>query len=99
MRSFLKFLFHLLFRTFSDRAVTHSLAQSPENIEMFLSSLGNQLKSRLDVEYEVMRDMKRKNNPSGTQLSVWDVPFLSSLAKHNWFSLDLETVSQYFSLG
>jgi len=87
------------YRTFSDRAVTHSLAQSPENIEMFLSSLGDLLKSRLDVEYEVMKDMKRKNNPSGTQLSVWDVPFLSSLAKHNWFSLDLETVSQYFSLG
>ena len=32
-------------------------------------------------------------------LLAWDVPFLSSTAKHTWFSLDLENVSQYFSLG
>ena len=26
-------------------------------------------------------------------------PYLSSIAKHNWFSMDLEAVSEYFSLG
>jgi len=87
------------YNSFSERAVTYSLAQSPHNIQSFLESLSTKLPSRLDVEYKVMSHMKRTANPMGTDLSAWDVPFLSSTAKHTWFSLDLENVSQYFSLG
>ena len=87
------------YSTFSERAVTHSLAQSPENINMFLANLAGQLPSRLELEYKVMRDMKTQTSPMGSSLSVWDVPFLSSVAKHTWFSLDLENIAQYFSLG
>ena len=87
------------YSSFSERAVTHSLAQSPHNINSFLHSLAAKLPSRLDLEYKVMRQMKNSSATSGRDLSAWDVPFLTSLAKHTWFSLDLENVSQYFSLG
>ena len=47
-----------------------------------------------------MNEMKgRSPAASYSPLAIWDVPYLSSLAKHTWFSLDLEHVAQYFSLG
>lgn len=86
--------------TFSERVVTHSLAQSPDNISTFLARLAAQLPDRLQLEHKVMREMKTRSSASpDSPLAVWDVPYLSSLAKHTWFSLDLENVAQYFSLG
>ena len=88
------------YETFSERAVTHSLAQSPDNISTFLARLAAQLPDRLQLEHKVMKEMKARSSTSpDSPLAVWDVPYLSSLAKHTWFSLDLENVAQYFSLG
>ena len=41
------------YETFSERAVTHSLAQSPSNIASFLARLAHQLPDRLQLEYKV----------------------------------------------
>jgi len=88
------------YETFSERVVTNSLAQSPDNISTFLSRLAAQLPERLQLEHKVMKKMKARSSASpDSPLAVWDVPYLSSLAKHTWFSLDLENVAQYFSLG
>ena len=107
------------YQTFGHRAVSSSLAQSPENINMFLSSLAVQMEPRLKTEYQEMTRMKEKSCTSGRPLAVWDLvlnltylfhvhfstycyhfqPYLSSIAKHNWFSMDLEAVSEFFSLG
>ena len=104
------------YETFAHRAVSSSLAQTPENINMFLSSLAAQMEPRLKAEYLTMTEMKEKSCTSGRPLAVWDLvnlsfwlffftncfdfqSYLSSIAKHNWFSMDLETVSEYFSLG
>lgn len=88
------------YETFSQRVVTNSLAQSPDNISTFLSRLAAQLPERLQLEHKVMKQMKARSSASpDSPLAVWDVPYLSSLAKHTWFSLDLENVAQYFSLG
>ena len=46
-----------------------------------------------------MLRMKRKTNPSCQPLAVWDIPYFNSQAKANWFKLDIEKVSEYFSLG
>lgn len=41
--------------------------------------------------------MKRKT--SLQPLAVWDIPYYSAQARANWFKLDIEKVSEYFSLG
>ena len=46
-----------------------------------------------------MLNMKRKLNPMCQPLAVWDVPYYSHQARANWFKLDIEKVSEYFSLG
>ena len=87
------------YETFSHRAVSNSLGQTPENINMFLASLASQMEPQLRAEYLTMTKMKQRTCTSGRGLAVWDIPYLSSIAKHHWFSLDLEAVSEYFSLG
>ena len=46
-----------------------------------------------------MLNMKKRLNPLCQPLAVWDVPYYSHQAKSNWFKLDIEKVSEYFSLG
>ena len=87
------------YQTFSHRAVSNSLGQTPENINMFLTSLAEQMEPLLRGEYSTMSKMKERSCTSGRPLAVWDLPYFSSMAKHHWFSLDLEAVSEYFSLG
>merc|ERR1719228_2471552 len=87
------------YETFGHRAVANSLGQSPENIGQFLSSLASQLPDRVSKDHQAMSDMKRRTNPLCSPLAMWDVPYLSGQARGTWFSLDLETVCEYFSLG
>ena len=61
------------YQTFGHRAVSSSLAQSPENINMFLSSLAVQMEPRLKAEYLTMTSMKEKSCTSGRPLAVWDL--------------------------
>ena len=46
-----------------------------------------------------MLHMKKRLNPLCQPLAVWDVPYYSHQARANWFKLDIEKVSEYFSLG
>ena len=87
------------YTSWSERAVSHSLAQSPDNIHTFNNLLAAQLPPRLSREYEVMSEMKARLPGSGSQLAPWDVPYISAMAKHTWFKIDLEKVADYFSLG
>jgi len=87
------------YETFGHRAVANSLGQSPENIGQFLSSLASQLPDRVSKDHQAMSDMKRRTNPLCSPLAMWDVPYFSGQARGTWFSLDLETVCEYFSLG
>ena len=74
------------YQTFGHRAVSSSLAQSPENINMFLSSLAAQIKPRLKAEYQEMSRMKERSCTSGRPLAVWDLvlnlTFLGFISLH-----------------
>jgi len=87
------------YQTFGHRAVANSLGQSPENIGQFLSSLASQIPDRVAKDHMAMSNMKRRTNPMCSPLAMWDVPYFSGQARGTWFSLDLESVCEYFSLG
>ena len=55
------------YETFGHRAVSSSLAQTPENINMFLTSLAEQMEPRLRGEYSTMSKMKERSCSSGRQ--------------------------------
>ena len=61
------------YETFAHRAVSNSLAQTPEKISQFLSSLATQMEPRLKAEYLTMTRMKEKSCTSGRPLAVWDL--------------------------
>ena len=61
------------YETFAHRAVSNSLAQTPENISQFLTSLAAQIEPRLKAEYLTMTRMKAKSCTSGRPLAVWDL--------------------------
>ena len=61
------------YETFAHRAVSSSLAQTPENISQFLTSLAAQMEPRLEAEYLTMTRMKEKSCTSGRPLAVWDL--------------------------
>jgi len=87
------------YKTFSHRALSYSLVESPENLAIFHQVLGKGLPSRVKQDHEAMLNMKKRLNPLCQPLAVWDVPYYSHQAKSNWFKLDIEKVSEYFSLG
>jgi intermediate peptidase len=87
------------FPTFAHRALSHSLAETPENIAGFMGLLGRELPARAARDHEALLHMKRRSNPLCQPLALWDVPYYSSLARANCFQLDTERIAEYFSLG
>ena len=87
------------YSTFGHRALANSLAQSPENIEVFLARLAEQLPERVAEDHGQMLALKRRINPLAKSLAMWDVPYFSAQARANTFHLDLEKICEYFSLG
>jgi len=87
------------YETFSHRAQVHSLAETPENIAQFHAHLSQGLVDRVAQDHKALLEMKRKVNPGCKPLAVWDIPYFSAQARANWFKLDLEKISEYFSLG
>jgi len=87
------------YKTFAHRALSYSLAETPESLQQFHEVLGRGLPERVAQDHAAMLRMKRKTNPSCQPLAVWDIPYFNSQAKANWFKLDIEKVSEYFSLG
>ena len=87
------------YKTFGHRALTNSLAQTPENTELFLKGLADQLSLRVAGDHEHMQQMKKRINPMAGPLAMWDVPYFSAQARATMFQLDLEKICEYFSLG
>jgi intermediate peptidase len=85
--------------TFSHRALSYSLAETPERVGRFLALLARELPARAARDHEAMLSMKQRSNPLCQPLALWDIPFFSSVARANWFKLDTERIAEYFSLG
>lgn len=87
------------YQTFRHRAVTNSLAETPQSIDEFLATVARKLPTRVRGDHDAMMTMKQRANPLATPLSMWDVGYFSQQARVSWFNLDVEKISEYFSLG
>ncbi|TRY74904.1 hypothetical protein TCAL_00516 [Tigriopus californicus] len=85
--------------TFAHRAMSESLGAHPENVATFLTHLSQGLRPRLDKDFGVLLAMKQAQNPMAKTLQVWDAPYYSVMAKRQWFDIDAQKISEYFSLG
>ena len=87
------------YQTFAHRALSYSLAETPERLGQFLELLARELPARAARDHEAMLHMKRRSSPLCQPLALWDVPYFSAMARANWFQLDTERIAEYFSLG
>ena len=87
------------YHTFRHRAVTNSLAETPENIDSFLWTVARKLPGRVANDHDAMTAMNKQANPLAHPLAMWDVGYFSQQARASWFNLDVEKISEYFSLG
>lgn len=64
------------FKTYSHRANTLTIMETPENVNEFLDLLSNKIKSKANNDLSLLRDFKAStisNNP----LMQWDIPYLT----------------------
>lgn len=86
------------FSSYPHRALKGSLAETPEMVLGFLDSLSAELKPRAARDYNTMRDLKKKTNYNNKELSVWDTPYFTGLARRQMTG-HADDLTPYFSLG
>ena len=52
-----------MFSDFLIRAMVESLAETPEKVTIFLNKLSQELRPRVDRDYDAMLTLKKKKNP------------------------------------
>nr|CAG4640697.1 EOG090X02LQ [Eulimnadia texana] len=87
------------FDSFAHRTLRGTMAETPELVKNFLDKLNSELKSPAARDYNTMRDMKKKTSYSSRDLALWDIPYMTSLAKREVYKEAGENISAYFSLG
>uniref|UniRef100_A0A0A9WMI4 Mitochondrial intermediate peptidase n=2 Tax=Lygus hesperus TaxID=30085 RepID=A0A0A9WMI4_LYGHE len=87
------------FPTYAHRALKASLAEHPNNTIDFLEELNELLKPRVQSDFNVMLEIKKKENPLATGLAPWDIPYICSKAKKELYHSESSNFPPYFSLG
>ncbi|XP_022649309.1 mitochondrial intermediate peptidase-like isoform X3 [Varroa destructor] len=87
------------FDTYAHRVLKGSIAETPENVETFLSYLSAELGPRAERDYQEMMGMKKTRSRHVKRLEPWDVPYFTSQAKLNKFVLDPREYMAYLSLA
>ncbi|XP_011311357.1 mitochondrial intermediate peptidase [Fopius arisanus] len=86
------------FSTYAHRAIKGSTVETPEVVCNFLGIMSEELRDRAQEDFDVMREMKRKES-SGQDLMPWDTTYFSTKAKKGWFNICSSEFTPYFSLG
>lgn len=89
------------FPTYAHRALKSSTAESPEMVQEFLQLLTEQLRSRAEVDFRLMTQMKQSEigNSSSTPLAAWDTPYYTGKLKRQCLQVSASEFTPYFSLG
>ncbi|CAJ1065767.1 mitochondrial intermediate peptidase-like [Xyrichtys novacula] len=86
------------YETYGHRALKGTMAKTPETVMNFLQLLTDKLSDRTAKDFEMMRNMKKKVNPRGSDLMPWDHPFLSGVLRAERYNIEPSLYSPYFSL-
>lgn len=87
------------FSSYAHRAVSGSLAGSPDLIVNFLELLAAEVQPRAQEDFKEMENMKKSLHQNKRPLAPWDVPYYTGQARQNKFIVNTTDLSQYFSLG
>lgn len=87
------------FSSYASRAVSGSLAGSPDLVVNFLELLASEVQPRAQEDFMEMENMKKSLHQNKRPLAPWDVPYYTGQARQNKFVVNKTDLSQYFSLG
>ena len=87
--------------SYSHRALTGTMAKTPENVMDFLKLAANMLGSPAETEMQILTSFKKDmtKDPNLKHINPWDVHFYSGLAKYQSVKVNRSTISAYFPLG
>lgn len=87
--------------SYSHRALTGTMAKTPENVMDFLKQAANMLHSPAETEMQLLISLKKDTmkDPDLNHIMPWDLHFYSGLAKYQSAKLNSSTISAYFPLG
>ena len=87
------------FATWADYRIDGRMAGNKENVLTFLSALKEPLKEKTKVEMAELLTVKKRIDPSATSLDPWDISWLEEKVRVEKYTLDDETIRQYFPLN
>ncbi|WQF78685.1 Putative peptidase M3A/M3B catalytic domain, neurolysin/Thimet oligopeptidase, domain 2 [Colletotrichum destructivum] len=85
-------------------SVEDKMAESPRRVDAFLSSLRSKLAKAGEAERETLLRLKQRDVEArgetfdGRHFFIWDVPYYRNLLSREQYSVDHETISEYFPL-
>ena len=87
--------------SYSHRALTGTMAKTPENVTDFLKLAANMLHSPAETEMKILTTLKKDKtkDPNLKHIKPWDVHYYSGLAKYQSVKLNSSILSAYFPLG
>ncbi|RWS14774.1 1-phosphatidylinositol 4:5-bisphosphate phosphodiesterase gamma-1-like protein [Dinothrombium tinctorium] len=87
------------FKSYAERAVRGSIADTPEFVKNFLEILTEKLRPLAAEDYQGILEMKKKQSPFAKAVKPWDMPFYTALFRQTQFSKCVASCAPYFSLG
>lgn len=73
------------------------MAKNPLNVQNFLESLTRRLHSKGHEELQILNELKRKDSgDERAEIKSWDVSFYNNLLKEQNYSVNEETIREYF---
>jgi thimet oligopeptidase len=86
------------FATWADYRIDGRMAENKENVLTFLAALKEPLKEKTKTEMAELLAVKKRIDPSATSLDPWDIYWLEEKVRVEKYTLDDETIRQYFPL-
>lgn len=87
--------------SFSHRALTGTMAKTPENVMDFLKLAANMLHKPANKEMDILTGLKKSMSKDHDveQIMPWDLHYYSGMAKYQSAKLNSSSLSAYFPLG
>lgn len=87
--------------SYSHRALTGTMAKTPENVMDFLKQAANVLHKPAQSEIQLLTSLKKEmtKDPNLKDITPWDLHFYSGIAKYQSAKLNSSSISAFFPLG
>ena len=98
------------FKSYAERAIRGSIADTPENVINFLNIVKDGIRDLAEEDYQQILRLKRINAAAGAstgspsashvkEVFPWDIPYYTAAFKQSQYSQSLLSCAPYFSLG